>query len=45
MEIPTGSTLYFDANIFRSVNDDKCNELQATRHLPKRSSVLVPREL
>ena len=28
MEIPKGSTLYFDANIFRSVNDDECSELQ-----------------
>ena len=28
MEIPTGNTFYFDANIFRSVNDDKCNQLQ-----------------
>lgn len=28
MEIPTGSTLYFDANIFLSVNDDECSELQ-----------------
>ena len=28
MKISTGSTLYFDANIFRSINDDKCNQLQ-----------------
>ena len=28
MEIPTGSTLYFDANIFIGINPQKCNQLQ-----------------
>ena len=28
MEIPKGSTLYFDTNIFEGVNDNKCSKLQ-----------------
>ena len=28
MEIPTGNTLYFDANIFIGINPKKCNQLQ-----------------
>ena len=28
MEIPTGSTLYFDANIFIGINHQKCKKLQ-----------------
>ena len=43
MEIPTGSTLYFDANIFRSVNDDKCNQLQELAAAKKVKCTCPPR--
>ena len=43
MEIPTGNTFYFDANIFRSINDDKCNELRQLATSKKVKCTCPPR--
>ena len=45
MKIPTGSTLYFDTNIFRSLNDDECNELQQLTAAKNIKCICPPRVL
>ena len=45
MEIPTGSTLYFDANIFIGINPQKCNQLRQLTAAKKVKCSCPPRVL